>query len=145
MNLTIQYASRVAGLPAQARLRRWTRATLAACGDGDAQLNIRMVNAAEGRVLNREFRGKDYATNVLTFPYGEDPVQADIVLCAQVVAREAREQGKTLDAHYAHLVVHGMLHAHGHDHEKPAQARRMEALEVKILAGLGYANPYEEA
>jgi probable rRNA maturation factor len=143
MELTIQYASRISGLPTQARLRRWTRAALEATGEADAQLNIRVVNAAEGRVLNREFRSKDYATNVLTFPYGEDPVEADIVLCAQVVAREAREQGKTLDAHYAHLVVHGVLHAHGHDHEKPAQAKKMEALEVKILAGLGYANPYE--
>jgi probable rRNA maturation factor len=143
MALTVQYASRVAGLPTQARLRRWTRAALEMLGDTGAQLNIRVVNAAEGRVLNREFRGKDYATNVLTFPYGEDPVEADIVLCAQVVAREAREQGKALDAHYAHLVVHGVLHAHGHDHEKPAQARKMEALEVKILEVLGYANPYE--
>ena len=142
MQLTIQYASRVAGLPAQARLRRWVRAALEAEGTKGAQLNLRIVNAAEGRVLNREFRAKDYATNVLTFPYGEDPVEADIVLCAQVVAREAREQGKSLDAHYAHLVVHGVLHAHGHDHEKPGEAKRMEALEVKILAGLGFANPY---
>jgi len=140
MDITIQYASRVRGLPAAARLRRWARA---AVQGGDAQLNIRLVNAAEGRVLNREFRGKDYATNVLTFPYGEDPVEADIVLCAQVVAREAREQGKPLDAHYAHLVVHGVLHAHGHDHEKPAQAKRMEALEVQILRKLGYPDPYE--
>jgi probable rRNA maturation factor len=146
MDITIQYASRVRGLPAAARLRRWARAAAAeavAANAANAQLNIRIVNAAEGRVLNREFRGKDYATNVLTFPYGEDPVEADIVLCAQVVAREAREQGKPLEAHYAHLVVHGVLHAHGHDHERPAQARRMEALEVQILHDLGYPDPYE--
>jgi len=149
MPVTVQYASRVAGLPTAARLRRWVKAALAAdaldhgARNDGAQINLRFVNAAEGRVLNREYRGKDYATNVLTFPYGEDPVEADIVLCAQVVAREAREQGKTLDAHYAHMVVHGVLHAHGHDHEKSAQARRMEALEVRVLAQLGYSNPYE--
>ncbi|MDB5805198.1 MAG: ybeY [Betaproteobacteria bacterium] len=139
MGVTVQYASRVAGLPTPARLKRWAKAAAAA----DAQLNIRIVNAAEGRTLNGEFRGRDYATNVLTFPYGGKPPEADIVLCAQVVAREAREQGKALEAHYAHLVVHGVLHAHGHDHEKAAEAKRMEALEVKILRGLGYANPYE--
>ena len=146
MAVTVQYASRVRGLPTAARLRRWARAACdaigAAGGNTAAELNFRLVNAAEGRVLNREFRGRDYATNVLTFPYGDDPVEADIVLCAQVVAREAREQGKPLEAHYAHLVVHGVLHAHGHDHEKAAQANRMEALEMKILDGLGYPNPY---
>jgi probable rRNA maturation factor len=140
----------VRGLPTAARLRRWARAAVAGADASantahaaGAQLNIRIVNTAEGRVLNREFRGKDYATNVLTFPYGEDPVEADIALCAQVVAREAREQGKPLESHYAHLVVHGVLHAHGYDHEKPAQARRMEALEVQILRKLGYPDPYE--
>jgi probable rRNA maturation factor len=136
--VTVQYASRVPGLPPATRLRRWARAA----GSADAELNIRLVNAAEGRRLNHGFRGRDYATNVLTFAYSEQPPAADIVLCAQVVAREAREQGKTLEAHYAHLVVHGVLHAHGHDHENSAEARRMEALEVKILAGLGFANPY---
>jgi len=140
MGITVQFASRVPGLPTAARLRRWARA--AAGADTQAELNIRLVNAAEARVLNRDFRGRDYATNVLTFPYGNDPVQADIVLCAQVVAREAREQDKPLEAHYAHLVVHGVLHAHGHDHEKAAEARRMEAREIEILRGLGFANPY---
>ncbi|HEX4326912.1 MAG TPA: rRNA maturation RNase YbeY [Burkholderiales bacterium] len=139
MGVTVQYASRLRGLPPEARLRRWAKAA----ADAGAELNIRIVNAAEGRRLNHEFRGRDYATNVLTFPYGSKPPEADIVLCAQVVAREAREQGKALEAHYAHLVVHGVLHAHGHDHEKAGEAKRMEALEVKILRGLGYANPYE--
>ena len=136
--ISVQYASRVPGLPTPAQLRRWARAA----SGGAAELNIRLVNAAEARRLNHGFRGRDYATNVLTFAYGDTPPAADIVLCAQVVAREAREQGKTLEAHYAHLVVHGVLHAHGHDHEKPGEAKRMEALEVKILAGLGFANPY---
>lgn len=136
--ITVQYASRVPGLPTPTQLRRWARAASGV----DAALNIRLVNAAEGKRLNRGFRGRDYATNVLTFAYGEQPPAADIVLCAQVVAREAREQGKTLAAHYAHLVVHGVLHAHGHDHEKAGEAKRMEALEVKILAGLGFDNPY---
>ena len=138
MTITIQYASRLRGLPGAAQLRRWAKAASTA----DAELNIRVVNGAEARVLNREFRGRDYATNVLTFPYSNKPVEADIVLCAQVVAREAREQGKALADHYAHLVVHGVLHAHGHDHEKAAEAKRMEAREVEILGGLGVADPY---
>lgn len=139
MGITVQYASRLRNLPDAAQLKRWARAAT----EGKAEINIRIVNAAEGQVLNRDFRGKDYATNVLTFAYGEKQVEADIVLCAQVVAREAREQGKTLEAHYAHLVVHGVLHAHGLDHEKPAEAKRMEAREVAILRKLGYADPYE--
>ena len=138
MTITIQYASQLRGLPSAAQLRRWAKAA----STMDAELNIRVVNAAEARVLNREFRGRDYATNVLTFPYSNKPVEADIVLCAQVVAREAREQGKALADHYAHLVVHGVLHAHGHDHEKAAEAKRMEAREVEILGGLGVADPY---
>jgi len=138
VTITIQYASQLRGLPSAAQLRRWAKAA----STMDAELNIRVVNAAEARVLNREFRGRDYATNVLTFPYSNKPVEADIVLCAQVVAREAREQGKALADHYAHLVVHGVLHAHGHDHEKAAEAKRMEAREVEILRGLGVADPY---
>jgi probable rRNA maturation factor len=142
MGVTVQYASRVGGLPTAARLRKWVKAAEAGAGVDSGELNFRIVNSAEGRRLNHDFRGKDYATNVLTFPYGTVPMEADIVLCAQVVSREAREQGKTLDAHYAHLVVHGVLHAHGYDHEKPREASRMEALEVRILEALGYENPY---
>lgn len=140
--ITVQYASRVRGLPSAARIRRWARA--AAAGAGEADLNFRLVNRAEGRRLNREFRGRDYATNVLTFIYSgpSAAAEADIVLCAQVVAREAREQDKSLSAHYAHLVVHGTLHALGHDHAKAAAARRMEALETRILLDLGFDAPY---
>ena len=104
---------------------------------------MRVVGAEEGRALNREFRGKDYATNVLTFDYQRAPtVVADIVLCAPVVAREAGEQGIGLEAHYAHLLVHGALHAQGFDHERRAEAKAMEGRESAIVVGLGFADPY---
>jgi len=110
----------------------------------DAEITVRIVGEDEGRALNKGYRQKDYATNVLTFDYAQAPVvMADLVLCAPVVAREAREQGKTLAAHYAHLLVHGALHAQGWDHEtSAADAEEMEAYEVEILAGLGLKNPY---
>ncbi len=113
----------------------------------DAEITVRIVGSLEGQALNREYRQKDYATNVLTFDYARPPaalrVQADLALCAPVVAREAREQGKTLQAHYAHLLVHGALHAQGWDHETSlAAARAMEALEAEILGRLGWRNPY---
>lgn len=110
-----------------------------------AQVTIRVVNAAEARNLNGTFRGRNYPTNVLTFIYhdpGDDALQGDIVLCAPVVAREAREQKKTLAHHYAHLTVHGVLHLAGYDHEQQADAGRMEAIEVAILASLGIPDPY---
>ena len=112
--------------------------------DLDAEITVRIVGEEEGRELNKGYRKKDYATNVLTFDYAQDPVvMADLVLCAPVVAREAKEQGKTLAAHYAHLLVHGALHAQGWDHEtSKADAEEMEAYEVEILAGLGVKNPY---
>jgi len=106
---------------------------------------VRIVGAAEGRTLNRAYRHKDYATNVLTFDYAIEPVvSADLVLCAPVVAMEAKEQGKTLEEHYAHLLVHGTLHAQGYEHEtNETDALEMEALEVLLLEALGYGNPYE--
>jgi probable rRNA maturation factor len=123
----------------RARMRRWALAAL----DSDAALTFRIVDSDEALALNRDFRGKAYATNVLTFDYARAPqVVADIVLCADVVAREARELQRPLEAHYAHLVVHGVLHAQGMDHERAAQAKRMEARESAILQALGYANPY---
>lgn len=123
-----------------ARARQWVAIAL----DAPAEIAVRIVGAEEGQALNREYRGKDYATNVLTFDYASGPVvTADLVLCAPVVEREAREQGKTLEAHYAHLLVHGALHAQGYDHETgEADAFEMEALEILLLGALGYPNPY---
>jgi probable rRNA maturation factor len=124
---------------ARHRVARWLRAAL----DAPAEITVRVVDETEGRALNRDFRGKDYATNVLTFDYGREPViTADLVLCAPVVEREARVQGVALQAHYAHLLVHGALHAQGHDHERASDARKMEAIESRLLAGLGFADPY---
>ncbi|MGA8391712.1 MAG: rRNA maturation RNase YbeY [Burkholderiaceae bacterium] len=122
------------------KVARWIRHALAS----EAEITVRIVDAEEGRALNRDYRQKDYATNVLTFDYTQQPiVTADLVLCAPVVEREAREQGKTLQAHYAHLLVHGTLHAQGWDHEtRKADAEAMEAYEVEILARLGLPNPY---
>ena len=110
----------------------------------EAQFTIRLVGRREARVLNRAFRGKDYATNVLTFVYSErKPLQGDIVLCAPVIAKEAGAQRKTLEAHFAHLVVHGVLHLQGYDHENLKDASVMETLESEIVRKLGYADPYE--
>jgi probable rRNA maturation factor len=122
------------------KVARWIRHALAA----DAEITVRIVGLEEGRALNRDYRQKDYATNVLTFDYTREPlVTADLVLCAPVVEQEAREQGKALQAHYAHLLVHGTLHAQGWDHEtSQADAEEMEAYEIAILSGLGLPNPY---
>lgn len=139
--LSIQRVSRAAHIPADARLRAWARAALSQ----PAVVTLRYVAATEGRRLNRDFRGKDHATNVLTFIYDSGPggaLSGDVVICAPVVAREAREQGKEVAAHHAHLLVHGLLHLQGHDHERRAEAARMERLEREILARLGFPDPY---
>ena len=125
------------------RVRRWLRHAL--LDDVQvAEITVRIVGTEEAQPLNRDYRQRDYATNVLTFDYSQEPVVcADLVLCAPVVAREAAEQGKTLEAHYAHLLVHGALHAQGYDHElSEAQAQAMEAIEVEILEKMGFSNPY---
>jgi probable rRNA maturation factor len=140
--LTLQIATRSRRLPALTRLRRWARAALAQ----PARVTLRIVGEREGESLNRQFRRKPRATNVLTFCYDPDDhggcLTGDIVLCAPVIAREARAQGKDLNAHYAHLTVHGLLHLQGYDHDHPRQARIMEAREVAILQRLGFRNPY---
>ena len=122
------------------RVTRWIRHAL----DIDGEITVRIVDAEEGQALNRDYRHKDYATNVLTFDYTQEPaVCADLVLCAPVVAREAQENGKTLEEHYAHLLVHGALHAQGWDHETSAEdADEMEAFETDIMRKLGFADPY---
>ena len=145
LNLSLQfgdipYAARHRAALPRHKVARWIRHSLAA----DGEITVRIVDAEEGQRLNREFRKKDYATNVLTFDYMQSPVvMADLVLCAPVVAKEAREQGKTLQAHYAHLLVHGALHAQGWDHEtSEADAEAMEAHEIEMMRKLGFKNPY---
>ena len=139
LDLSLQYACNRKGLPLRVDFLRWARAALA----GGGQVTIRLVDADEGRALNNDYRGKDYATNVLSFPYDTEPVvTGDLVICPAVVAREAAEQNKPLAAHYAHLTVHGMLHLQGWDHETDEDAQAMEDEEREILAALGYPDPY---
>jgi probable rRNA maturation factor len=137
--LTVQVATRSRHLPARAHLRRWARASL----KRPAEVTFRIVGEREGEGLNRSFRSQHHATNVLTFCYeAGDRICGDIVLCAPVIAREARAQGKSLQAHYAHLAVHGLLHLQGYDHLVSSEARTMETREIAILRRLGYPNPY---
>lgn len=146
LDVSVSYGLPRAGLPAAVSFRRWAGA--AAQGRiKRADLAIRLVDAKEGRALNRHYRGKDYATNVLSFPVELPegvtlPLLGDLVICAPVVAKEALEQGKPLAAHYAHLTVHGVLHLLGLDHEDDREAEAMEQLERDILAGLGLPDPY---
>jgi probable rRNA maturation factor len=139
LSLSVQYASAADGVPTRAQFRRWAGAAL----QRDVQIALRVVDAQEGQALNRDFRGKDYATNVLTFVYDDtEPLSGDIVICAPVVAREAQEQGKALLAHYAHMTLHAVLHLQGYDHESEGDAAEMEALETALMAKLGYPAPY---
>jgi probable rRNA maturation factor len=147
MDLDLQIATDAPELPDEAAIRRWVEAALGGRCE-EAQLTVRIVDEAEIRELNATYRGKDKPTNVLSFPFeappGVDiPLLGDIIICAAVVAREAEEQGKPFAAHWAHMVIHGTLHLLGYDHIEEAEAERMEGLEIELLAGLGYANPYE--
>ena len=141
MELDVQMVSRLRGIPSAASFRKWASAAL----DRPATVALRVVNAAEGRSLNSAFRGKDYATNVLTLVYHErraPRLMGDVVLCAPIIAAEARMQGKALRDHYAHLTIHGLLHLAGMDHESERDAAKMEARERTLLAGFGIADPY---
>jgi probable rRNA maturation factor len=152
VELSVGYALPRAGLPSSASFRRWVTAALQGRVKR-ADLALRLVDEAEGLALNRHYRGADHATNVLSFPAelppglpaGTLPILGDIVICAPVVLREAHAQGKSTQAHFAHLTVHGTLHLLGFDHDDPREADAMEALERDILAGLGVADPYLEA
>ncbi|MFN3861864.1 MAG: rRNA maturation RNase YbeY [Roseateles sp.] len=140
LSLSLQFADpRHRALLSRHKVRRFIRAALELPGE----IAVRIVDAEEGRALNREYRGKDYATNVLTFDYAHEPVVgADLVICAEVVEKEAAELGIPVLAHYAHMLVHGTLHAQGYDHEEDDEAACMEARESEILVGLGFADPY---
>ena len=146
LSLSVQYPdARLQASLTRPKIRRWVKAALYA----PAELTIRFVDAEEGRGLNRDYRGKDYATNVLTFAYNEGeelvddaPTRADIVLCTDVLEAEAAQQNKSVEAHAAHLIVHGVLHAQGYDHDDDTEAAEMEGLESEILARLGVADPY---
>jgi len=157
LHLSVQFAdARHRGVLPRGLLLRWARAALRVGPESSEpgtalrglveahHITLRFVDAEEGRALNQAYRGKDYATNVLTFDYSHWPVQADVVLCSPVVEQEARAQGKALPAHYAHLVVHGLLHAQGWDHQTEREAQAMEAHEAAVLHRLGFANPYAE-
>jgi probable rRNA maturation factor len=139
LKLTLQIITDASKLPTASQFRKWAKASIRV----DTEVTIRIVDKAEGRALNSSYRAKDYATNVLTFPLTEEPhLLGDIIMCAPVVATEAAAQNKTIEAHYAHLTVHGILHLHGYDHETEAQAELMEGLETAIVTKLGYADPY---
>jgi probable rRNA maturation factor len=139
LKLSFQNASEAENIPTRKQFSKWAKAALRV----DTEATIRIVDVEEARTLNNTYRGKDYATNVLTFPITEEPyLMGDIIICAAVVEKEAQEQNKPLEAHYAHLTVHGTLHLHGYDHITEKQAYLMELIEVTTLQKLGYPNPY---
>jgi probable rRNA maturation factor len=139
LSLAVQYASDARKLPARTQIRRWIKTAL----QRDANVALRIVDEPEAQELNRTYRGKDYATNVLTFVYDDvEPLSGDVVICAPVVAREAAAQHKDLLAHYAHLVIHAALHLQGYEHDNDADAAEMEALEIALMVKLGYPDPY---
>lgn len=141
LSLTLQHASGTSACPvSRPRLRRWIAAALQA----DARITLRFVGSRESRALNLQYRGKDYATNVLTFPYAQSPIEADIVICLPVVRSEARIQRKTFDHHLAHLVIHGVLHAQGFEHDDAIDAEAMESLETALLKRFRIADPYAD-
>jgi probable rRNA maturation factor len=148
LTLSVGYAASRKGVPTSASFRQWVEAALRGAKRRKAtELSIRIVDAKEGRTLNRDYRGKDYATNVLSFPVElppgvKLPLIGDLVICAPVVTREATEQGKHARHHWAHMTVHGVLHLLGYDHIEDHEAEEMEALETRILAGLGIDDPY---
>ena len=138
--IAVQNASTACNVPTPARIRQWARAALSV----DARVTIRIVGQAEGRLLNRSYRRKDYATNVLTFVFRDHaPLEGDLALCAPVITREARMQRKPIAAHYAHMIVHGLLHLQGYDHENNQDAAVMERRERTLLARFGYPDPYK--
>ncbi|QJP11682.1 rRNA maturation RNase YbeY [Pseudomonas multiresinivorans] len=147
LELDLQVASESAGLPSEAEFRTWCELALRQ-RQNDSELTIRLVDEAEGRELNKTWRHKDYATNVLSFPADvpdellDIPLLGDLVICAPVVTREAAEQGKSVQAHWAHLVIHGCLHLLGYDHIDDEEAEEMEGLERELLAELGHPDPY---
>ena len=149
IELDLQLATEASDLPAEAQLRRWVELALRQ-RTADSELTIRLVDAEEGQELNRTYRHKDYATNVLSFPAEvpegllDIPLLGDLVICVPVVEREAREQNKALEAHWAHLVIHGCLHLLGYDHIDDEEAEEMESLERQLLAELGYPDPYRD-
>jgi probable rRNA maturation factor len=139
LDMTVQYAINARGLPSRARLKRWARAAL----ERDARVTVRIVGTEEARALNRNFRGMDRATNVLTFVMRERPrLEGDIALCAPIIAREARARRLSAAARYAHLLVHGVLHLQGYDHGTERAARQMERRESRVVARLGFPDPY---
>lgn len=144
LNLSVQYAGNKSGLPSRPQIRTWARAALDVDGARGGQITVRFVDQEEGQQLNRDYRGKNYATNVLSFPYEVEPVVCgDLVICTSVVEREAAEQNKSAEAHFAHLIIHGMLHLQGYDHETDEhEAQRMEDHERMLLESLGYDDPY---